>query len=128
MGFLFSLLTIVLMVLALVDVVRQPDNVVRNLPKIVWILLIVFIPLIGVTIWFLLGHDWKKGEGASFVPGGRTKRPRRSKTPPPPTMIVRPPTKSTEEQLADLEREEAHYARLAEEQRRLREGERPQDA
>ncbi|SMH32275.1 Phospholipase_D-nuclease N-terminal [Rathayibacter oskolensis] len=128
MGFLFSLLTIVLMVLALVDVVRQPDNVVRNLPKIVWILLIVFIPLIGVTIWFLLGHDWKKGDGASFVPGARTTpRLRRPKTPPP-TIVVRPAPKTTEEQLADLEREEAHYARLAEEQRRRREGERPQDA
>ncbi|MWV50703.1 hypothetical protein GRS96_15630 [Rathayibacter sp. VKM Ac-2803] len=127
MGFLFSLLTVVLMVLALVDVVRQPDNVVRNLPKIVWILLIVFIPLIGVTLWFVLGHDWKKGDGASFVPGGRTTRVRRSKTPPP-TIVMRPAPKSTEEQLADLEREEAHYARLAEEQRRRREGERPQDA
>ncbi|QHC67353.1 PLD nuclease N-terminal domain-containing protein [Rathayibacter oskolensis] len=127
MGVLFSLLTVVLMVLALVDVVRQPDNVVRNLPKIFWILLIVFIPLIGVTLWFVLGHDWKKGDGASFVPGGQRTRLRRPKTPPP-TIVMRPAAKSTEEQLADLEREEAHYARLAEEQRRRREGERPQDA
>lgn len=127
MGFLFSLLIVVLMVLALVDVVRQPDNVVRNLPKIVWILLIVFIPLIGVTLWFVLGHDWKSGDGGSFVPGGRTPRTRRTKTAPP-TIVVRPAPKTTEEQLADLEREEAHYARLAEEQRRRREGERPQDA
>ena len=127
MGTLFSLLTVVLMVLALVDVVRQPDNVVRNLPKIVWILLIVFIPLIGVTIWFLLGHEWKRSEGGSFVPGGRTPRQRRRPVAPQ-TFVVRPPQKSTEEQLADLEREEAHYARLAEEQRRRLEGERPQDA
>lgn len=126
MGFLFSLLTVVLMVLALVDVVRQPDNVVRNLPKIVWILLIVFIPLIGVTIWFLLGHEWKRGEGGSFIPGGRAPRQRRRPASPQ-TIVVRPPQKSTEEQLADLEREEAHYARLAEEQRRRLEGERPQD-
>ncbi|PTL73242.1 hypothetical protein C1I63_10520 [Rathayibacter caricis DSM 15933] len=126
MGFLFSLLTVVLMVLALVDVVRQPDNVVRNLPKIAWILLIVFIPLIGVTIWFLLGHEWKRGEGGSFIPGGRAPRQRRRPASPQ-TIIVRPPQKSTEEQLADLEREEAHYARLAEEQRRRLEGERPQD-
>jgi hypothetical protein len=126
MGFLFSLLTVVLMVLALVDVVRQPDNVVRNLPKIAWILLIVFIPLIGVTIWFLLGHEWKRPEGGSFVPGGRAPRQRRRPTAPQ-TIVVRPPQKSTEEQLADLEREEAHYARLAEEQRRRLEGERPQD-
>jgi hypothetical protein len=126
MGVLFSLLTIVLMVLALVDVVRQPDNVVRNLPKIVWILLIVFIPIIGVSLWFLLGHEWKRGDGGSFVPGGVKQRRRRQ--PPPPPIAMRPVPKTTEEQLADLEREEAHYARLAEEARRRREGERPLDA
>ncbi|PPF13463.1 hypothetical protein C5D09_00405 [Rathayibacter sp. AY1C9] len=125
MGFVFSLVIIVLTVLALVDVVRQPDNVIKNLPKIVWILLIFFLPLIGVSLWFLLGHDWKRGDGGSFVPGGRVPRRRKQA---PPTMVVRPAPKSTEEQLADLEREEAHYARLAEEQRRRREGERPLDA
>ncbi|PPH14221.1 hypothetical protein C5C36_06510 [Rathayibacter sp. AY1G1] len=125
MGFVFSLVIIVLTVLALVDVVRQPDNVIKNLPKIVWILLIFFLPLIGVSLWFLLGHDWKRGDGGSFVPGGRVPRRR---TQAPPTVVVRPAPKSTEEQLADLEREEAHYARLAEEQRRRREGERPLDA
>lgn len=125
MGFVFSLLIIVLMVLALVDVVRQPDSVVRNLPKIVWVLLIVFIPIIGVSLWFLLGHEWKRGDGGSFIPGGLTPR-RRPRAPS--TVVLRPAPKSTEEQLADLEREEAHYARLAEEQRRRREGERPLDA
>ncbi|KZX22293.1 PLDc N-terminal domain-containing protein [Rathayibacter tanaceti] len=122
MGFLFSLLIVMLMVLALVDVVRQPDSVVRNLPKIVWVLLIVFIPIIGVSLWFLLGHEWKRGDGGSFVPGGRAPR-RRSQSPS--TIIVRPAPMTTEEQLAELEREEAHYARLAEEQRRRREGDRP---
>lgn len=126
MGFVFSLLIIVLMVLALVDVVRQPDSVVRNLPKIVWVLLIVFIPIIGVSLWFLLGHEWKRSDGGSFVPGGLT--PRRRRPQPTSTIVLRPAQKSTEEQLADLEREEAHYARLAEEQRRRREGERPLDA
>lgn len=124
MGFVFSLLVIVLTVLALVDVVRQPDNVVRNLPKIVWILLIFFLPIIGVSLWFLLGHEWKRGDGGSFVPGGRASRRQKQA---PPRIVVRPALKSTEEQLADLEREEAHYARLAEEQRRRREGERPLD-
>ncbi|MBF4461770.1 MULTISPECIES: PLD nuclease N-terminal domain-containing protein [unclassified Rathayibacter] len=123
MGFVFSLVIVVLMVLALVDVVRQPDNVIRNLPKIVWVLLIVFLPIIGVSLWFLLGHEWKRGDGGAFVPGGFASR-RRPQGP----VVLRPPAKSTEEQLADLEREEAHYARLAEEQRRRREGERPQDA
>ncbi|NQX13929.1 PLDc N-terminal domain-containing protein [Microbacteriaceae bacterium VKM Ac-2855] len=120
MSFLISAVTVVLMVLALIDVVRQPDNVIKNLPKIVWILLIVFIPLIGVGLWFLLGHDWKRGDDSgSFVPRGRrTVAPQR-------IAPVRPPQRTTEEQLADLEREEEHYRRMAEQQRRDRE--RPQD-
>lgn len=120
MSFLISAATVVLMVLALIDVVRQPENVIKNLPKIVWILLIVFIPLIGVGLWFLLGHEWKRADGGSFVPRGRERIA--------PTRVepVRPPARSTEEQLADLEREEEHYRRLAEQQRRERD--RPQDA
>lgn len=121
MSLLISAVTVVLMVLALIDVVRQPDNVVKNLPKIVWILLIVFIPIIGVTLWFILGHDWKRGDGdsGSFVPRGRKAvAPQRVEP-------YRPPARSTEEQLADLEREEEHYRRLAEQQRQQRE--RPQD-
>lgn len=122
MSLILSVVTVVLTVLALIDVVRQPDNVIKNLPKIVWILLIVFIPLIGVTLWFILGHDWKRGDddGGSFVPRGRrTVSPQRVEP-------YRPPQRSTEEQLADLEREEEHYRRLAEQQRRERE--RPQDS
>lgn len=107
--FLLSLLLIVATIVALIDVVGQPDPVVRNLPKIVWVLLIVFIPLIGVVLWFTLGKDWSnsriklpewRGRGRS----GRQSRSAGSWAPPSPSQPDRA-VSDTEQQLAALERE-----------------------
>jgi hypothetical protein len=112
--FVLSLLLIVLTIIALIDVVRQPEPVVRNLPKIVWVLLIVFIPLIGVALWFLLGKDWstsriklpeRRGWKQSRTSGswgqGRGSSSTATPSPSQPDRAV----SSTEEQLAALERE-----------------------
>ena len=112
--FVLSLLLIVLTIVALIDVVGQPEPVVRNLPKIVWVLLIVFIPLIGVGLWFLLGKDWSNSRIKLPERRGR-KQPRTSgswgpargsspATTPSPSQPDRA-VSSTEEQLAALERE-----------------------
>jgi hypothetical protein len=112
--FVLSLLLIVLTIIALIDVVGQPEPVVRNLPKIVWVLLIVFIPLIGVALWFLLGKDWstsriklpeRRGRKQSRTSGswgpGRASSSTATPSPSQPDRAV----SSTEEQLAALERE-----------------------
>ncbi len=112
--FVLSLLLIVLTIIALIDVVGQPEPVVRNLPKIVWVLLIVFIPLIGVALWFLLGKDWstsriklpeRRGRKRSRTSGswgsGRGSASTATPSPSQPDRAV----SSTEEQLAALERE-----------------------
>ncbi|AQX81638.1 hypothetical protein BWO91_18210 [Plantibacter flavus] len=108
--FVLSLLLIVLTIIALIDVVGQPEPVVRNLPKIVWVLLIVFIPLIGVGLWFLLGKDWsnsrirfpeRRPRSASRSSGSWGPAASSSRSPSQPDRAV----SSTEEQLAALERE-----------------------
>ena len=112
--FVLSLLLIVLTIVALIDVVGQPEPVVRNLPKIVWVLLIVFIPLIGVGLWFLLGKDWSTSR--IKLPERRARRqprtagywgPGRASSAPPVASPSQPDrtVSSTEEQLAALERE-----------------------
>lgn len=141
MSLLITLVSLALIVLALIDVIRQPDPVIKNLHKVVWVLLIVFVPLIGVLVWFILGHDWKREDGGSFLPGGNSsssssrsprgagqwRRPWGPKASPAGPFASSPapppfrPAKSTEEQLADLEREEELYRRLAEQQRAERE-------
>jgi len=103
--FLLSLLLIVLTIVALIDVVGQPDPVVRNLPKIVWVLLIVFIPLIGVVLWFTLGKDWANSRIKLPERRART-RPRTAGSSSP--LTASQPDRAvsdTEQQLAALERE-----------------------
>lgn len=107
--FLLSLLLIVATIVALIDVVGQPDPVVRNLPKIVWVLLIVFIPLIGVVLWFTLGKDWSNSRIKLPEWRGRrqSRKPSRSAGSWSPPSASQPDraVSDTEQQLAALERE-----------------------
>ena len=65
---MISVLILLVIVGALVTVITADDSTVRHLPKIVWVLLIVFLPLIGSIVWFAVGKDWKAGraEPVSF--------------------------------------------------------------
>ena len=35
---------------------RPPDDAVRNLPKLVWVLLILLFPVVGPIAWFIAGR------------------------------------------------------------------------
>ena len=65
---MISVLYLLLVVGALVTVITADEGSVRHLPKLVWVLLIVFLPLIGSIIWFAVGKDWSVGraEPVSF--------------------------------------------------------------
>lgn len=113
---ILALLVFVIMVLALIDAITRRDDQVRHLPKFAWIVFIVLLPLVGSILWFALGREWAPApEAMSFGD------PRRwSREPEPDAAASRPrDTRSTEQQLADLEREE-HAARLEAEIRRRR--------
>jgi hypothetical protein len=40
----------------LFDVITTPEESVRNLPKILWLIVVVFLPDIGGIAWFLMGR------------------------------------------------------------------------
>ncbi|UWF76969.1 MULTISPECIES: PLDc N-terminal domain-containing protein [Microbacterium] len=105
MPFLFTLLTIALMVFALVDIIRREDAQVRYMPKFVWLLLVILLPLIGSILWFAIGREYPDG---GIRLGGPARAPR-AVTAAPPAPPAAPPapadTRTTEEQIADLERE-----------------------
>ncbi|MGW9628534.1 PLD nuclease N-terminal domain-containing protein [Microbacterium sp. NPDC055521] len=61
MPFLFTLITIALMVFALVDIIRRDDSQVRFMPKFVWLLLVVLIPFLGSVLWLALGREYPEG-------------------------------------------------------------------
>lgn len=45
------------MIFALVDLLGIEESRVRALPKPLWIVVIVVLPLIGSVLWFVLGRD-----------------------------------------------------------------------
>ncbi|MFG6446400.1 PLD nuclease N-terminal domain-containing protein [Microbacterium sp. P07] len=93
------LLTLTVMVIALIDAITRDDSQVKHLPKFAWVMFIVFLPLIGSILWFTLGREWNTSPRQPMSFGD----PRRWADVPPPAEART--TRSTEQQLADLERE-----------------------
>jgi hypothetical protein len=118
MHLLLPLLVLALMITALIDAITRDSGQVKHLPKFAWVMFIVFLPLIGSILWFALGREWDTSpkEAVSFGD------PRRwAKDEPAPAAPVRD-FRSTEQQIADLEREiELH--RLIQERRAQQAGE-----
>lgn len=60
-----------IMIYAIVDVAITPKSRIRKIPKSVWIVVIVVVPLVGAVLWFLTG-----------------KTRRNATAPPPPADVV----------------------------------------
>ena len=71
-GGIVSLLFIALWVFALFDVISTDAKRCRNLPKLVWLLVVVLLADIGSVAWLILGRPRTPAE----APGPRA-RPRR---------------------------------------------------
>ncbi|MGV8875751.1 MAG: PLD nuclease N-terminal domain-containing protein [Rhodococcus sp. (in: high G+C Gram-positive bacteria)] len=67
-----GLLVMLLWVFCLIDVITADDGGVRYLPKIVWVLLVVFLPLAGSLAWLFAGRPI--GGGIWGGPGGSYQR------------------------------------------------------
>lgn len=57
----------------IIDVITTEDSAVRNLPKLLWLLIVIFLPSVGSIIWLIAGRPQK----APFRIGdpGAAKRP-----------------------------------------------------
>ena len=53
---LLSFLTLCLMVYCALNVITTPEGEVRNLPKMIWLLLVLFFPLVGGVAWLVAGR------------------------------------------------------------------------
>lgn len=109
MPVVISVVIFLAMLAALFDVISRDDSQIKGLPKLVWLLLIVFIPVAGSILWFVAGRVPKETSYRSPnhpSQNTRTGPPlfdrsgsRSAALPPSPSSL------STEEQLAALERE-----------------------
>lgn len=102
MPFVLPLLVLVVMIVALVDTITRREDQVKHLPKFAWVLFIVLLPLIGSILWFTIGREWDHSprEAMSFGDPRRWSSPETA-----PAPVARHDARSTEQQLADLERE-----------------------
>lgn len=119
MPFLFSILVIALMVGALVDIIKRDDSQVRFLPKMAWIIIVILLPLIGSLLWFAIGREYSE-EGLRIPRMRAAARPTAPRPEPRPVTPV--DTRSTEQQIADLDREIEEWRLRQEIEKRRREG------
>lgn len=99
MPYVISLLTLAVMVFAIVDIIMRDQSQVKHLPKTMWLILVILLPLLGSILWFAIGREWPERQvqrAPQFAPWASEPAP-----PPAPSRE----TRSTEQQLADLERE-----------------------
>lgn len=71
---IFGVVLFCLWIYAILDAIATDESLTRNLPKTVWILLVIFVPTIGSLAWIGLGRPLNAG----WAPGDtevRTRRP-----------------------------------------------------
>ena len=111
-GGVVGLILLAIWIYALFDVITTPDGATKHLPKVGWILIVIFLSTIGALAWLFLGRP----NGVSFALTGRGGDPKH----------VRP----SDTAMSDLERErierqrrmaeiDAELDRRIEEKRRL---------
>lgn len=64
-----GLITVLVMIVALVDIVGSDESAIRGLPRPAWILLVVAVPLVGSVVWLVAGRpraafSGRVGDGA----------------------------------------------------------------
>lgn len=100
-GGLIGVLLVVLWAYCIFDVISTEESLIRNMPKILWLVVVILLPSIGAVAWLLLGRPI----GAGLRPGDTSPR--------------RPPSRPSPRPLAPDD-DPLFLARLDEETRRLR--------
>lgn len=78
-GGLFGLALLALWVFSIFDVISTDEVRIRNVSKLVWLLIVIFVPTIGSIAWLLLGRP--EGAGLKIGDTSSYKPPRRQLAP-----------------------------------------------
>ncbi|MEU7995982.1 PLD nuclease N-terminal domain-containing protein [Micromonospora sp. NPDC049060] len=73
---LLFVVQIVLAVCALISCLSAEEGEIKALPRIAWVLIILFFPLLGSLAWFAAGRERVPGRPAGGTPKGRLLPPR----------------------------------------------------
>jgi hypothetical protein len=127
---LFFLVDLALMIIALIDCISTDEYAVRNLPKVVWVLLILLFSPVGPIVWFVAGRPQNAavGRAGAWKPGRgfpESERPRaRSTAPDDDPDFLRRVDRARQEDAEMFAKWEADLRRR-EEQLRRKQGEEP---
>lgn len=55
------LLGLAFYIYSIIDVLRCSKNQTRTLPKYVWLLIVIVLPILGGVLWLILGRVWPAG-------------------------------------------------------------------
>jgi hypothetical protein len=116
-GGIFAFAALVLWAYCIFDVISTDESRITNLPKMFWLLIVIFIPTIGSVAWLLLGRP----SGAAWRPGSTEPRQPRLPPPPPPTLGLPERAISPEDHAAKREEALRRYNEEREEELRRRE-------
>ena len=72
-GGVLALVEVVLLVYCVLNVITTPEGEVRHLPKLLWLLLVVVLPLVGGIAWLIAGRP--QGAARSMPYKGNAGRP-----------------------------------------------------
>jgi hypothetical protein len=121
LGF-FGFLLIALWLYCIFDVISTDEVLVRNLPKMAWLLIVIVLPDIGSIAWLALGRP----AFAGWRPGGAEARPSTRRVTGPEDRPDFPTRQApTERDEQRLQAWEADMRRREEELRRRNQGEEP---
>ena len=108
---MYAVLPVIILVLvigALADIITRQEWQVKHLPKLVWVMLVVFLPVVGSILWFAVGREYSSPVARDgFGDRGSFGDPRRREA-------VDYRTSTTEQELADLDREIEFHSKQAE--------------
>lgn len=62
-------------IFCIIECIQTDEQEVRNLPKLVWVLLILLAPILGPLAWFVAGRPRRNRPGARPSPTGGPPRP-----------------------------------------------------
>lgn len=109
---LLSVVVLGATIYALIDAITSDQSQIRYLDKIVWVILIVLVPIVGVVVWFAVGKE--RGAGGEVVGrGGPAERSQPSSFDRPRRLEPAPVDMSDEDIDAAVEREIEFHERQA---------------
>ncbi|MEU4550572.1 PLD nuclease N-terminal domain-containing protein [Micromonospora violae] len=129
LGILLFLVQIVLAVCALISCLSAEEGQIRALPRIAWVLIILFFPLVGSIAWFVVGREPSPTPRKGWL-GGTTGVERQRPRPVAPDddpEFLRSVQERAQQQDQELFRRWEEDLRRREDDLRRRDGEPPRD-